>query len=60
MSPSDLDPIMLPVAYDKRDGERVVPAQPQDSMLWKAIRTGSPIPAAAKKSPATGTAADWD
>jgi len=49
-----METIMLPVAYDKVDPNRVVPAEPQDSQLWKAVRSDSEIPESAKKSPATG------
>ncbi|MGW4514857.1 LCP family protein [Streptomyces sp. NPDC004393] len=54
VDPSTMETIMLPVAYDKVDPNRVVAAEPQASTLWKAIRTDSAIPASAKKSPATG------
>lgn len=54
INPSTMETIMLPVSYDRIDPNRVVPAQPQDSTLWKAVRTDSTIPESAKKSPATG------
>ncbi|MFI6877289.1 LCP family protein [Streptomyces sp. NPDC050400] len=54
VDPASMETIMLPVAYDKIDGNRVVAAEPQASTLWKAIRSDSPIPESAKKSPATG------
>ncbi|MFG2454481.1 LCP family protein [Streptomyces sp. M41(2017)] len=54
VDPADMETIMLPVAYDKVDPNRVVAAEPQATQLWKAIRTDSAIPASAKKSPATG------
>ncbi|WP_043678342.1 LCP family protein [Streptomyces xylophagus] len=54
INPSTMETIMLPVSYDRIDPNRVVAAQPQDSTLWKAIRTDSTIPESAKKSPATG------
>ncbi|MDT0462316.1 LCP family protein [Streptomyces gibsoniae] len=54
VDPSTMETIMLPVAYDKVDPNRVVAAEPQASTLWKAIRTDSAVPASAKKSPATG------
>ncbi|MET7479642.1 LCP family protein [Streptomyces sp. NPDC005648] len=54
VDPSSMETIMLPVAYDKIDPNRVVPVQPQDSGLWKALRNDTTIPAWAKKSPATG------
>jgi hypothetical protein len=49
-----METIMLPVAYDKADPNRVVAAEPQATTLWKAIRTDATIPESAKKSPATG------
>ncbi|MER7717935.1 LCP family protein [Streptomyces flaveolus] len=54
VDPSTMDTIMLPVAYDKIDPNRVVAAEPQASTLWKAIRSDEEIPESAKKSPATG------
>ncbi|MGH1555706.1 LCP family protein [Streptomyces sp. L7] len=54
VDPSTMETIMLPVAYDKTDPNRVVAAEPQASTLWKAIRSDSAIPDSAKKSPATG------
>ncbi|MFF3887316.1 LCP family protein [Streptomyces sp. NPDC001914] len=54
VDPSTMETIMLPVAYDKVDPNRVVAAEPQASALWKALRTDSVIPESAKKSPATG------
>lgn len=54
IAPATMETIMLPVAYDKVDPNRVVAAEPQATTLWKAIRTDSQIPKSAKKSPATG------
>ncbi|MBT2908946.1 LCP family protein, partial [Streptomyces sp. McG8] len=54
VDPGSMETIMLPVAYDKRDPNRVVAAEPQASTLWKAIRSDQEIPESAKKSPATG------
>jgi LCP family protein required for cell wall assembly len=54
VDPSTMETIMLPVKYDTADPNRVVPAEPQATRLWKAIRTGSEIPESAKKSPASG------
>ncbi|RPE39608.1 LytR family transcriptional attenuator [Streptomyces sp. Ag109_O5-1] len=54
VNPSTMETIMLPVAYDKVDPNRVVAAEPQAKTLWKAIRTDSTIPESAKRSPATG------
>jgi LCP family protein required for cell wall assembly len=53
---SATDTLMLPVAYDRIDPNRVVPAEPQDQQLWQALREDGPIPASARKSPAHGTA----
>ncbi|MFF9347774.1 LCP family protein [Streptomyces sp. NPDC014734] len=54
VDPASMETIMLPVAYDKVDPNRVVAAQPQAKTLWKAIREDTAIPESAKKSPATG------
>ncbi|MEJ8644059.1 LCP family protein [Streptomyces sp. MS1.HAVA.3] len=54
VDPNSMETIMLPVAYDKADPNRVVAAEPQASTLWKALREGTKIPDSAKKSPATG------
>ncbi|MFD7070053.1 LCP family protein [Streptomyces sp. NPDC059913] len=54
VDPGTMETIMLPVAYDKVDPNRVVAARPQADTLWKAIREDSTIPESAKKSPATG------
>ncbi|MFD3653641.1 LCP family protein [Streptomyces sp. NPDC058620] len=54
VDPASMETIMLPVAYDKQDPNRVVAAQPQADTLWKALREDTSIPESAKKSPATG------
>jgi LCP family protein required for cell wall assembly len=54
VDPATMETIMLPVAYDKIDPNRVVAAEPQATDLWKAVRSDSEIPESAKKSPATG------
>ncbi|MEW5658809.1 LCP family protein [Streptomyces cinereoruber] len=54
VDPQNMETIMLPVAYDKKDPNRVVPAEPNATQLWKAIREDAEIPSSAKKSPATG------
>ncbi|MEL5953313.1 LCP family protein [Streptomyces sp. CLV115] len=54
VDPGNMETIMLPVAYDKQDRNRVVAAEPQAGELWKAIRQDGTIPESAKKSPATG------
>ncbi|MBW5482466.1 LCP family protein [Streptomyces bambusae] len=53
VDPSTMETIMLPVAYDKADPNRVVVAQPQAGLLWEALRTDRQIPAEARKSPAS-------
>ncbi|MHB9758186.1 LCP family protein [Streptomyces sp. BYX5S] len=54
VDPGSMETIMLPVAYDQQDRNRVVAAQPQADTLWKALRADKAIPESAKKSPATG------
>ncbi|MFE2053081.1 LCP family protein [Streptomyces sp. NPDC059459] len=54
VDPATMETVMLPVAYDKTDPNRVVAAEPQATELWKAVRSDSEIPESAKKSPATG------
>ncbi len=54
VNPSTMETIMLPVAYDKVDPNRVIAAEPQADTLWKAVRSDATIPESAKKSPATG------
>ncbi|MGW0814435.1 LCP family protein [Streptomyces viridiviolaceus] len=54
VDPAAMETIMLPVAYDKTDPNRVVAAEPQATQLWKAVRSDSEIPESAKKSPAAG------
>ncbi|MFE6665264.1 LCP family protein [Streptomyces sp. NPDC057697] len=54
VDPGTMETIMLPVAYDEQDPNRVVAAQPQAGALWKAVREDGTIPESAKRSPATG------
>ncbi|MBT2452045.1 LCP family protein [Streptomyces sp. ISL-43] len=54
VDPDTMETIMLPVAYDKIDRNRVIAAEPQAGQLWEALRNDRTIPASAKKSPATG------
>ncbi|MDQ0993628.1 LCP family protein [Streptomyces sp. V3I7] len=54
VDPSTMETIMLPVRYDVQDPNRVVPAEPQASQLWQALRKDETIPESAKKSPARG------
>ncbi|MFJ6609262.1 LCP family protein [Streptomyces sp. NPDC091289] len=54
VDPASMETIMLPVAYDRIDPNRVVASEPRAGRLWKAIREDATIPEEAKKSPATG------
>ncbi|MFD3539381.1 LCP family protein [Streptomyces sp. NPDC058662] len=54
VDPDTMETIMLPVAYDKVDPNRVVPAEPQVTQLWEALRNDQKVPASAKNSPAKG------
>ncbi|MDF3298456.1 LCP family protein [Streptomyces tropicalis] len=54
VDPSTMETIMLPVRYDTQDPNRVVAARPQAGELWQALRHDSPVPEAAKHSPAQG------
>ncbi|MFJ8697487.1 LCP family protein [Streptomyces roseolilacinus] len=53
IDPAAMDTVMLPVVYDRTDPNRVVPAGPQADAVWKAIREDTPVPAAARRSPAS-------
>jgi LCP family protein required for cell wall assembly len=48
-----LDTVMLPVAYDRTDPNRVVAVEPQASRLWEAVRKDRPVPAGSTALPAT-------
>ncbi len=54
VNPETMETIMLPVAYDKVDPNRVVVAEPQATQLWDALRRDEKVPASAKDSPAKG------
>ncbi|MCX4696355.1 LCP family protein [Streptomyces sp. NBC_01408] len=54
VDPDTMQTIMLPVAYDKVDPNRVIAAEPQATQLWDALRKDQPVPESAKKSPAKG------
>ncbi|MFD3326541.1 LCP family protein [Streptomyces sp. NPDC058701] len=54
VDPDTMETIMLPVAYDKVDPNRVITAEPQATQLWEALRNDQKIPASAKNSPAKG------
>ncbi|MFY1679327.1 LCP family protein [Streptomyces sp. WMMC905] len=44
IDPATMETITLPVAYDVRDPNRVVPSEPDAGLLWAAIREGGEIP----------------
>ncbi|WP_030688884.1 LCP family protein [Streptomyces globisporus] len=48
--------VTLPVEYDPRDPNRVVPLEAQSRQVWKAFENDLPIPASATKDTATGKA----
>ncbi|MFD8208294.1 LCP family protein [Streptomyces sp. NPDC059695] len=48
--------VTLPVEYDPRDPNRVVPLEAQSRQVWKALKGDLPIPASATKDTATGEA----
>ncbi|MEW1696905.1 LCP family protein [Streptomyces sp. NPDC091278] len=48
--------VTLPVEYDPRDPNRVVPLEAQSQQVWTALRKDLPIPASATKDAATGQA----
>ncbi|MFG3036027.1 LCP family protein [Streptomyces sp. NPDC048330] len=48
--------ITLPVEYDPRDPNRVIPLEAESRQVWKALKGDLPIPASATKDAATGQA----
>ncbi|MER5890156.1 LCP family protein [Streptomyces sp. NPDC001941] len=52
----DVHMVTLPVTYDKRDPNRVVPLEAQTQQVWAALKADKPIPASATKDAATGQA----
>ncbi|WP_225804678.1 LCP family protein [Streptomyces sp. NK15101] len=48
--------VTLPVEYDPRDPNRVVPLEAQSRQVWKALKGDLPIPASATEDTATGQA----
>ncbi|MBW1601122.1 LCP family protein [Streptomyces sp. JJ66] len=53
IDPGAMETVMLPVAYDTADPNRVVPAEPQADELWQALRESADVPESAYDSPAT-------
>ncbi|MFE0649602.1 LCP family protein [Streptomyces sp. NPDC059534] len=52
----DVHMITLPVEYDPRDPNRVIPLEAESRQVWKALKADLPIPASATKDAATGQA----
>ncbi|MEU6930537.1 LCP family protein [Streptomyces sp. NPDC046374] len=52
----DVHMVTLPVEYDPRDPNRVIPLEAQSQQVWKALKADRPIPASATKDGATGKA----
>lgn len=52
----DVHMVTLPVEYDPRDPNRVVPLEAQSQQVWKALKADRPIPASATRDTATGKA----
>ncbi|MET8504500.1 LCP family protein [Streptomyces sp. NPDC004787] len=52
----DVHMITLPVRYDPRDPNRVVPLEAQGRQVWSALKADRPIPASATADAATGKA----
>ncbi|MFE9138709.1 LCP family protein [Streptomyces sp. NPDC007355] len=48
--------VTLPVEYDPRDPNRVLPLEAQSRQVWTALKNDRPIPATATKDAATGKA----
>ncbi|MER6100334.1 LCP family protein [Streptomyces sp. NPDC001728] len=48
--------VTMPVEYDPRDPNRVVPLEAQAEQVWTALKKDLPIPAAATEGTATGKA----
>ncbi|MFE0641538.1 LCP family protein [Streptomyces sp. NPDC058877] len=53
---ADVHMVTLPVEYDPRDPNRVVPLEAQAQQVWEALKDDRPIPAAATEGSATGQA----
>ncbi|MEU4100979.1 LCP family protein [Streptomyces tanashiensis] len=56
IGPQNVHMVTLPVEYDPRDPNRVVPLEAQSRQVWKALKNDLPIPASATKDTATGKA----
>ncbi|MFB7545595.1 LCP family protein [Streptomyces zaomyceticus] len=48
--------VTMPVEYDPRDPNRVIPLEAQAQQVWTALKKDLPIPASATKDAATGKA----
>ncbi|MFF7437311.1 LCP family protein [Streptomyces sp. NPDC008122] len=56
ISAGNVHMVTLPVRYDPRDPNRVVPLDAQAQQVWKALKGDLPIPASATEDTATGQA----
>ncbi|MFF8803766.1 LCP family protein [Streptomyces omiyaensis] len=56
ISAENVHMVTLPVRYDPRDPNRVVPLEKQAAQVWKALEGDLPIPASATEATATGKA----
>jgi hypothetical protein len=54
LDPGAVDTLTMPVAYDTRDPNRVVAAEPQAARLWEALREDQAVPASVRTSSAHG------
>ncbi|MFF3614681.1 LCP family protein [Streptomyces sp. NPDC002580] len=53
---SHMTMVTMPVQYDPADGNRVLVDKKKAELVWKALKADQPIPKAATKGTATGTA----
>ncbi|WP_282693276.1 LCP family protein [Streptomyces sp. CC208A] len=56
ISAQNVHMVTLPVRYDLRDPNRVVPVEEQAEQVWTALKKDLPIPASATADTATGSA----
>ncbi|MEU2434174.1 LCP family protein [Streptomyces sp. NPDC007861] len=52
----DVQMVTMPVQYDKRDPNRVVPLEKQGKQVWTALKNDRPVPASATEDTADGQA----
>ncbi|MFC9508850.1 LCP family protein [Streptomyces sp. NPDC057002] len=56
ITPSNMNMVTMPVAYDPADPNRVLLQEKQADQIWKALEHDKPIPKSATKGSATGEA----